>query len=176
MGKGAVLSGLLHLAVVLLAVFGLPWLYDTNEVLQATPISVISEAQFAELKNQRPPAQQKKPDQPKDKEIPPAPKAPEVAQPEPEPEPPPEPELQQAAEPPPQPQPPPVAAPRVTDLAETVDMSRDEDDIASTGRHRPFVDRPRDPSTLVDDSAVDVRDRQSGEERRVPLAELGSIL
>jgi outer membrane biosynthesis protein TonB len=107
MGKGAILSGLLHLAVVLLAVFGLPWLYDTNEVLQATPVSVISEAQFAELKNQKPPAQQKKPDQPKDKEIPPAPKAPDVAQPEPEPEPPPEPEPQQAAEPPPQPQPPP---------------------------------------------------------------------
>jgi len=59
MGKGAILSGLLHLAVLLLAVFGLPWLYDTSEVLQATPVSVISEAQFAELKNQRPPAQQR---------------------------------------------------------------------------------------------------------------------
>ena len=106
MGKGAILSGLLHLAVLLLAVFGLPWLYDTNEVLQATPISVISEAQFQELKNQKPPAQQKKPE-PKDQEIPPAPKAPDVAQPEPEPEPPPEPEPQQAAEPPPQPQSPP---------------------------------------------------------------------
>jgi hypothetical protein len=45
MGKGAVFSGLLHLAVVLLTVFGLPWLYDTNEVLQMTQISVISEAQ-----------------------------------------------------------------------------------------------------------------------------------
>ncbi len=101
MGKGAVLSGLLHLAVVLLAVFGLPWLYNTNEVLQATPVSVISEAQFAELKNQKPPAQQKKQDQPKNQEIPPAPKAPDVAQPEPEaaePTPP---------EPAPQPQPPP---------------------------------------------------------------------
>jgi len=111
MGKGAILSGLLHLAVLLLAVFGLPWLYDTNEVLQATPVSVISEAQFAELQNQKPPAQQKKPNQPKDKEIPPAPKAPDVAQPEPEPEPPPEPEPQQAAEPPPQPQPPPEPPP-----------------------------------------------------------------
>jgi prolyl-tRNA synthetase len=28
----------------------------------------------------------------------------------------------------------------------------------------------------LDDGAVDVRDRQSGEERRVPLAELGGIL
>lgn len=109
MGKGAILSGLLHLTVLLLAVFGLPWLYNTNEVMQATPITVISEAQFAELKNQKPPAQQKKPDQPKDKEIPPAPKAPDVAQPEPEPEPPPEP--QQAAEPPPQPQQPPPPEP-----------------------------------------------------------------
>ena len=108
MGKGAVLSGLLHLAVVLLAVFGLPWLYDTNELLQATatPISVISEAQFAELKNQKPPAQQKKPEQPRDKEIPPAPKAPDVAQPQPEPEEPAPPEPA-AAEPAPQPPPPP---------------------------------------------------------------------
>jgi len=86
MGKGAILSGLLHLAVVLLAVFGLPWLYDTNEVLETTPVTVISEAQFAELKNQKPPAQRKKQEQPKDKEIPPAPPAPEVAQPQPEPD------------------------------------------------------------------------------------------
>ncbi len=107
MGKGAVLSGLLHLAVVLLAVFGLPWLYDTNEVLQATPVSVISEAQFAELQSNRPPAQQKKPEQPKEQEIPPAPPAPEVAQPQPEPEEPPPPEPAPAAEPAPQPQPPP---------------------------------------------------------------------
>ena len=107
MGKGAILSGLLHLAVLLLAVFGLPWLYDTNEVLQATQISVISEAQLKELQSKVPPAQSKKQEEPKDQEIPPAPKAPDVAQPEPEPEPPPEPEPQQAAEPPPQPQPPP---------------------------------------------------------------------
>ena len=104
MGKGAVLSGLLHLAVVLLAVFGLPWLYDTNEVLQATPVSVISEAQFRELKNQKPPAQQKKQEQPKEQEIPPAPPAPDVAQPEPEPEEPVPPEP--AVEPAPQPEPP----------------------------------------------------------------------
>ena len=66
MGKGAILSGLLHLAVLLLAVFGLPWFYDTNEVLQATPVSVISEAQFQELQSKTPPAQQKKQEQPKD--------------------------------------------------------------------------------------------------------------
>src|SRR5262249_60724220 len=100
MGKSAVLSGLLHLAVVLLAVFGLPWLYDTNEVLQATPVSVISEGQFAALQSKTPPAQKKKQEQPKDQEIPPAPPAPEVAQPEPEPEEPPPPE------PAPQPEPP----------------------------------------------------------------------
>jgi len=128
MGKGAVLSGLLHLAAVLLTVFGLPWLYDTNEVLQATPVSVISEARFAELKNQKPPAQQKKPEQQKEQEIPPAPKAPDVAQPEPEPEepappepappepvaepePPPEPPQQQVVAPEPQPEPKPQPVP-----------------------------------------------------------------
>ena len=108
MGKSAVLSGLLHLAVVLLAVFGLPWLRETNEVLQATPVSVISEAQFAELKNQKPPAQQKKkPEPPKDQAIPPAPKAPDVAQPEPEPDEPAPPEPAPAPEPVAQPEPPP---------------------------------------------------------------------
>jgi hypothetical protein len=107
MGKGAIFSGLLHLAVVLLAIFGLPWLYDTNEELQVAPVTVISEAQFAELKNQKPPAQQRKQEQPKDKEIPPAPPAPEVAQPQPEPEEPAPPEPARAAEPAPQPQPPP---------------------------------------------------------------------
>jgi len=129
MGKGAILSGLLHLAVVLLAVFGLPWLYDTNEVLQATPVSVISEAQFADLKNQKPPAQQKKKqEQPKEQEIPPAPPAPDVAPPEPEPEelappepappepvaepePPPEPPQQQVVAPEPQPEPKPQPVP-----------------------------------------------------------------
>ncbi len=106
MGKSAVLSGLLHLAVVLLTVFGLPWLYDTNEVLQPTPVSVISEAQFADLKNPKPPAQQKKQEQPKEQEIPPAPPAPDVAQPEPEPE---EPAPPEPAPPEPvaQPEPPP---------------------------------------------------------------------
>lgn len=106
MGKGAILSGLLHLAVVLLAVFGLPWLYDTNEELQATPVTVISEAQFAGLKNQKPPAQQKMQEQPKDREIPPAPPAPEVAQPQPEPDEPAPPEPQPAQEPAVQPEPP----------------------------------------------------------------------
>jgi len=98
MGKGAVFSGILHLAVLLLAVFGLPWFYDTNEVLQATPVTVISEAQLAELQSKTPPAQPKKQEHPKAQEIPPAPKAPDVAAPEPEPEPPP-------PEPAPQPQP-----------------------------------------------------------------------
>ncbi|HUL10407.1 MAG TPA: hypothetical protein VLV76_29030, partial [Candidatus Acidoferrum sp.] len=83
MGKGAVLSGFLHLAVLLLAVFGLPWLSNTEEVLQATPVTTISAEQFAELQSKTPPAE-KKQDKPKDQEIPPAPPAPEVAQPQPE--------------------------------------------------------------------------------------------
>jgi outer membrane biosynthesis protein TonB len=107
MGKGAILSGLLHLAVVLLAIFGLPWLYNTDEVLQATPVTVISEAQFAALNKEKPPAQQKKQEVPKEQEIPPAPPAPDVAQPQPEPEEPAPPEPAPAAEPVLQPQPPP---------------------------------------------------------------------
>jgi outer membrane biosynthesis protein TonB len=103
MGKGAVLSGFLHLAVLLLAVFGLPWLSNTEEVLQATPVTTISAEQFAELQSKTPPAE-KKQDKPKDQEIPPAPPAPEVAQPQPEPE---EPAPPPAVEPaPPAPEPP----------------------------------------------------------------------
>ena len=106
MGKGAVLSGFLHLAVLLLAVFGLPWLSNTEEVLQATPVTTISAEQFAELQSKTPPAE-KKQDKPKDQEIPPAPPAPEVAQPQPEAEEPAPPEPPPAAEPaPPAPQPP----------------------------------------------------------------------
>lgn len=108
MGKSAVLSGLLHLAVILLTVIGLPWLYSTDEVLQATPVAVITEQQFAELKNQKPPAQ-KKPTQPTEQQIPDAPKAPDVPEPVVEPEPPPEPEP--APEPEPQPAPEPEPAP-----------------------------------------------------------------
>ena len=104
MGKGAVLSSLLHLAVLLLAVFGLPWLHNTEEVLQATPVTTISAEQFAELQSRTPPADKK--DEPvKDQEIPPAPPAPEVAQPQPEPEdpaPPPAPEPAPPAPEPPQ--------------------------------------------------------------------------
>jgi hypothetical protein len=107
MGKGAVLSGLLHLAVVLLAVFGLPWLYNTNEVIEATPVTTISAAQFAQLQSKKPPAQ-KKQEELKEQEIPPAPPAPDVAKPEPEPEEPAPPEPAPAVEPapPPPPEPP----------------------------------------------------------------------
>lgn len=110
MGKGAILSGLLHLAVVLVTIFGLPWLYDTNELMQVTPVGVISEEQFAELMSKKPPAQPKK-EQPKDKAIPEAPKAPPVAEPEPEPEPEPTPEPAPALEPKPAPAPEPEPEP-----------------------------------------------------------------
>lgn len=100
MGRGAALSGLLHLAVILLTVLGLPWLYSDEEILQATAVTTISEAQFAELQSKTPPAQ-KNQDQPKDETIPDAPDAPPVAEPEVVPEPEPEPIAE--AEPPPEP-------------------------------------------------------------------------
>jgi outer membrane biosynthesis protein TonB len=104
MGKSAILSGLLHLAVLLLAVFGLPWLHNTNEVIEATPVTTISAAQFAQRQSKKPPAQ-KKQEEPKQQEIPPAPAAPDVAQPEPDPEEPAPPEPAPAVEPAPQPPP-----------------------------------------------------------------------
>lgn len=110
MGRSAVFSGLLHVAVILLTVMGLPWLYSDEEILQATTVSTISEAQFAELQSKTPPAQKKK-DQPKDETIPDAPDAPPVAEPEVEPEPEPEPEPVVEAEPAPEPAPPEPAPP-----------------------------------------------------------------
>lgn len=119
MGRGAILSGLLHVAVILLTVIGLPWLYDDREILTATSVTTISEEQFAELQSKTPPAQ-KKQDQPKDETIPDAPPSPAVAEPVPEPDPiaeeqpPPAPEPAPPApapEPPPAPEPQPSPAP-----------------------------------------------------------------
>ena len=108
MGKSAVLSGLLHLAVVVLAIVGLPWFYEPNEILEATPIAVVSEAQFDQMKDaKKPPAQQKKPEKPpQEAAIPQAPKAPDLPEPTPEPEP------QAQPEPPPQPEVPPQPEPQ----------------------------------------------------------------
>jgi outer membrane biosynthesis protein TonB len=115
MGKSAVLSGLLHLAIIVLAIVGLPWFYEPNEILEATPIAVVSEAQFDQMKDaKKPPAQQKKPEKPpQEAAIPPAPKAPDLPEPTPEPEPQaqPEPPPQAAAPPPPAPEPPPPPPP-----------------------------------------------------------------
>lgn len=105
MGRSAVFSGLLHAAVILLTVLGLPWLYSDQEVLQATSVTTITDAQLAELQSKSPPAQ-KRQDQPKDETIPPAPDAPPVPEPEVEPEPEPEPEPEAEAEPSPEPAPP----------------------------------------------------------------------
>ncbi|HTO81017.1 MAG TPA: hypothetical protein VMQ73_02230 [Methylomirabilota bacterium] len=114
MGKSAVLSGLLHLAIIVLAIVGLPWFYEPNEVLEATPIAVVSEAQFDQMKDaKKPPAQQKKPEKPpQEAAIPQAPKAPDLPEPVPAPEPQAQPEPPQAAAPPPPaPEPPPPPPP-----------------------------------------------------------------
>jgi outer membrane biosynthesis protein TonB len=108
MGKGAAFSALLHLAVIVLTVVGLPWLYNADEFLTATPIGIVSEEQLAQLQSKKAPAQ-RAPEQPKDEKIPDAPEAPPVAEPEPEPEPPPEPEPE--PEPPPEPEPEPEPPP-----------------------------------------------------------------
>jgi outer membrane biosynthesis protein TonB len=116
MSSGAIFSGLLHLAIILIVVFGLPWWYEPTEILEATPVTVVSADQLAQLqKSQRQPAQ--KQPAPKDTTIPQAPKAPALPEPEPEPEPAPAPEPQPKTQPepaptveaPPEPQPEPPA-------------------------------------------------------------------
>lgn len=95
MGRSAIYSAGLHLAIVLVAVFGLPWLFDTNEVIEVTPVSIVSADQLNDLmreaKERPKPPEVKPPEPPKPEEVkipePPAPA------PEPEPEPIPEPEV-----------------------------------------------------------------------------------
>jgi TonB family protein len=103
MSSGAIFSGLLHLAIILIVIFGLPWWYEPTEIIEATPVTVVSADQLAQLqKSQRQPAQ-KQPTPPKDTTIPQAPKAPALPEPEPEPEPAPAPEPEPKTQPEPAP-------------------------------------------------------------------------
>jgi TonB family protein len=122
MSSGAIFSGLLHLAIILIVIFGLPWWYEPTEVIEATSVTVVSADQLAQLqKSQRQPAQ-KQPTPPKDTTIPQAPKAPALPEPEPEPEPAPAPEPEPKTQPepaptaevPPEPQPEPPPEPEPT--------------------------------------------------------------
>lgn len=125
MRKGVLFSGLLHLAIVVIAVFGLPSLLEPVEVQQPIPVQVVDIAEVT-----TPPKQEKKPEakpetpprkqppkqpEPKPQEQaqltpPPAPPAPK-AEPEPEPEAEPAPPEPVVAPPPPEPAPEPEPVP-----------------------------------------------------------------
>jgi TonB family protein len=99
MGRSAIYSAGLHLAIVLVAVFGLPWLFDSDEIIEATPVTIVSPDQLNEMlkeskverkrEQEEPPKPPKPPEPPKPEEV----KAPEPPAPQPEPVTPPEPEV-----------------------------------------------------------------------------------
>ena len=108
MRKGAVLSGLLHVAIALVAIFGLPSLFNPPEAPQPIPVEVVT---LAELTT--PPKVEEAPTPAPAPPEPPKPEPPEPEPPKPEP---PKPAAQQAPPPPPpppepEPVPPPAVAP-----------------------------------------------------------------
>jgi hypothetical protein len=110
MPRGAILSALLHLAILLLVVFGLPDLFRPEEFQQPIPVQIVSAADISQSPGKPAPP---KPDQPPK----PAPKPePKPQPPKPEPPPPPSPKLPPepapTAEAPPPPPPPAPAPPQ----------------------------------------------------------------
>lgn len=90
MREGVLLSTALHIFVLLLVLFGIPWFWEPDEHISAISVGVVSEDQLTAPKL----AKETKAELPKEQpppEIPPAPEPPQVAEPVPEPEPEPEP-------------------------------------------------------------------------------------
>jgi hypothetical protein len=90
MREGVLLSTALHIFVLLVVLFGLPWFWEPDEHISAISVGVVSEDQLKATKV----AKEAKAELPKETppvEIPDAPEPPPVAEPVPEPEPEPEP-------------------------------------------------------------------------------------
>lgn len=129
MRAGAFISGLMHLVIVLLIIFGLPHIFEPEVYSQPIPVTVVSaDALRTTAPLVQPKAVEKKPEPPKPAEArpqPPPPPAPSVTEsevpPQPQPEavapaPPPEP-----TPPPPEPEPvPPLPPPRIVQEPEPV--------------------------------------------------------
>src|SRR3954452_12088564 len=102
MRAGAILSTLLHLAILLLILFGLPNLFKPDEeIIAPVPVQL---ATLADITAQPKPKQKTQAPVVKPTPPPPAPKAPEPPKLEPEPQPQPEPKpVEQTPPPPPEP-------------------------------------------------------------------------
>jgi hypothetical protein len=142
MGKAVLLSGMLHVAVVLVLVIGLPSFVSVPDVAPPIPVELVELDEEAPKPAPKPkPKPEKKPEpkpepEPQQAEIPPVP-APEPIAPEPEPEP------EQVALPPePEPEPPkPEAVPeKEKDLAQAPPKPRKKPQLKI-----PVPDRPQEP-------------------------------
>jgi outer membrane biosynthesis protein TonB len=115
MRRSLVFSGLLHLAVLALVIFGLPRWQRPLEIGPAIPVEVVTLSEKPAAPKAEPKPQPVKLEPPKPETPPPAPTPPPVAEPlpppEPAPEPEPEPEPQEVAALPPEPEPEPIPVP-----------------------------------------------------------------
>ena len=123
MVKGSILSGLLHVVVIALVIFGVPSLFEPPPVVTAVAVEVVTEADLSEPPKSEEPEKDLPPPKPKAKPVleveapaPPEPPEPEVLpEPEPEPEDVPEQLAEKAPEPAPQPAPEPEPEPEVVE-------------------------------------------------------------
>lgn len=132
MRVGATISLLLHLALVLIFVFGLPNFFAPDEFVEAIPVQIVTNISDRTTQTEMPPPAPPAPEPPKPEppkpaepqpEPPPAPEppAPEPPAPQPAPEPTPAPEPEPAPEPviaPPEPEPLPEPEPQEAEQAQ----------------------------------------------------------
>jgi hypothetical protein len=101
MRDGVLLSGVLHVFVLLLVVVGIPWFWEPEDLrIMATPVTVVSSDQLTAPKAAQPKKAEKPKEEPPQQEIPEAPPAPTLPEPVVTPEPPTVPEEAKNPEPP----------------------------------------------------------------------------
>jgi hypothetical protein len=77
MANSVILSGVLHVTVILIVIVALPWWFEPTETIQAVPVQVISAYQLAQLQKGQPRSAQENSAPPREAAIPKAPELPE---------------------------------------------------------------------------------------------------
>lgn len=150
MGKGAILSGLLHGVVILLLLAGLPELFRRElEPPPVIPIEIVNIADITQAPDLKvkpkvdgpETKKEEKPEPPK-----PIPVVEKVPEPEPEPKPEPEPEKTPEPEPKPEPVPEPEAIPEVTmdDLLAPIEEEKKKEEKAQEKPKEKPKDKPKE--------------------------------
>jgi len=150
MREGVLLSGVLHIFVLLLILFGIPWFWEPETLrMTATPVTVVSSDQLTAPKVTQEKKTEEKKEEPPKAEIPIAPPAPTLPDPVVEPEPPTVPEVtenQVVPEEAPNPEPQESANPQEEDTPEPV--------IAE----QPKEETPPEPIPVPTEQVAEVQD------------------